>query len=70
MVSLYAPRLSVAPDATATVAASARRFAAPSASVPAWTETSPAAVPFSVELPPRLKSVPAPRLAFTVAPVS
>ena len=54
MVSLYAPRLSVAPDATATVAASARRFEAPSASVPPWTETSPAAVPFSVEVLPRL----------------
>ena len=62
------PSCSVAPLATATVAVSARRLAAPSTRVPLFTATSPAAaLPASVLLPV-LTSRPAPRLAMALPP--
>ena len=70
-VSSKPDRSKVAPLAIDSVAVSASRSDAPSDSVPPRTDTRPApAVPFRTEVPPTLNRLPAPRLAFTVAPFS
>ena len=70
-VSVNAPMLSVAPVATVTAALSASRSFDPSDSVPPLTFTTVApAVPLSADVPPTCVSVPVPRLALIVAPLS
>ena len=69
-VSLKVLMASVAPVATVTLAALARRSLVPSVSVPLLTPTVPAPlVPSSATVPATL-SVPAPRLAVIVPPLS